>query len=270
MVVDNNLLTSFENLFISTEYLIPADICTGDNKHGAVFVLIRLDDRLKKEIQNVVSELITGRETDFNVLLKKFDKLLMNKTLKEKMGLISEFITHVFLISHGYKQNFLFSNLEEKSAKKGFDGLYTYEEDIWLVECKSGGNNKNHKSKIREAFNDLNSKIFENNKNNPWENAYYHAMVAKSSKDLLSKLSALDDQFEKGSSFEKNQFCILPVATIFSSPQIIVDEKILRETMIDSDYSKSIFLSISQGEVDETVMYIREALLDEIDIEKNV
>ena len=145
------------------------------------------------------------------------------------------------------------------------------EDDKVLIGTDDGG--------IKEVTNDSfgftpaigdEIEIFENNKNNPWENAYYHAMVAKSGKDLLSKLSALDDQFEKGSSFEKNQFCILPVATIFSSPQIIVDEKILRETMIDSDYSKSIFLSISQGEVDETVMYIREALLDEIDIEKNV
>ena len=74
-----------------------------------------------------------------------------------KIGAVAEFFIHLFLRELGYKQEFLFYNLEERSIKKGFDGYFSQGETQFIVESKSGfesTRNISHKAKIKEAYND--------------------------------------------------------------------------------------------------------------------
>ena len=53
-------------------------------------------------------------------------------------GAVAEFFAHLLLNHKGYEQNFLYQNLEERSIKKGFDWVYSIEDELWLMESKSG------------------------------------------------------------------------------------------------------------------------------------
>ena len=68
-------------------------------------------EEVKKEIYNVISP----------------------KTEKQKKGICAEFFMHLFLRDLGYTQKCVFSNLEEGSMKKGFDGFYECSEDFWIA-----------------------------------------------------------------------------------------------------------------------------------------
>ena len=184
------------------------------------------------------------------------------------MGLLSEFLAHIILISYGYNQKFLFLNLEEKSAKKGFDGLYTLGDDIWIMESKSGNFTgsfiETHKLKIKAALKDLDEKITLKNGNNPWFNALNHAKVVESEKNLLKKLEILDSKFEMGEEIECHQFCTIPSSTIFSESPIIPAEGDLEQILLENKYQKVLFLCISQSTVEKTEEYIREVLSNEV------
>jgi hypothetical protein len=76
--------------------------------------------------------------------------------------------------------------------KKGFDGLYLIEDDIFIYESKSSletTTDATHNSNIGEAYHDLLKKIEGvNTTNDPWRNAYNHAMHRSISfNDNLSK-----------------------------------------------------------------------------------
>ena len=83
----------------------------------------------------------------------------MNDIVK---GSIAEFIVHLYLKACGFSQECLFKNLEEGSIKKGFDGYYTYSNEEWIMESKSGSiktSGITHRAKIKEAYDDLKNKI---------------------------------------------------------------------------------------------------------------
>lgn len=109
-------------------------------------------------------------------------------------------------------------NLEERSLKKGFDGLYSMDDEFWFVESKSGlisTNSITHASKIREAYNDLKNKITTNTSNNPWLNAYNHARVVNTKKKLRDNLKRLSDDFINHRYQQIDDKNIIPCATIF-------------------------------------------------------
>ena len=253
----------------SETHSIPIDSSFEKGNNSAVFFDIKFNDGLKDEIKKNISKLFMGCEIGFDLILNKYNRLLADKTTKEKMGLLSEFITHIILVSYGYEQHFLFANLEENSAKKGFDGLYTFDENIWLMESKSGSAKTKHKGKIKLAINDLENKLSNNTDNNPWQNAYTHSMMVNQNIQLKSMLLDLDKMYEKKKPIDKNQFCIIPSATIFSDPTIILSKEDLETIIVDNEYLKALFLCISQRKIEETESYIRGVLSDEIHIENN-
>ncbi|MBQ8643473.1 MAG: hypothetical protein IJ469_02290 [Candidatus Methanomethylophilaceae archaeon] len=228
---------------------------------------MKYDDRIKQEILKNISDLFVGHKIDFNTILSKYDRLLSGKNNRGKMGLLSEFIAHILLISFGYDQKFLFLNLEEGSAKKGFDGLYKLGDDIWIMESKSGSSTddfiKAHRTKMKKALEDLDNKMSSRCGNNPWQNALNHARVVRAEEDLLKKLEILDSQFERGEKIKKDQFCIIPSSTTFSNPPKIPAEGELERLLLENEYQKAMFLCISHDMLNRTEEYIREVISDE-------
>lgn len=146
--------------------------------------------------------------------------LAKKKDSNLEMGSIAEFIAHLYLVTYGYKQEFLYLNLEEGSIKKGFDGYYTKDDEEWIFESKSGyfsSQNVSHKSKINDGCVDIKNKILGKVDNNPWKNAYNHARHGDvgSSNNILNNLKKLSDNFIHSVFSSEEDYNIIPGSTIF-------------------------------------------------------
>lgn len=194
-----------------------------ENVNLHIFELKEITADIKEFIDSKIVNITNGtRKIDLKIVKNKLKKFLSSKKgSTTEMGAIAEFFIHLYLSTQGYKQECLFTNLEEGSIKKGFDGYYSKNKSEWIMESKSGLNTTkgiSHKSKIKEAYDDLDKKLKGNVKNNPWENAYNHAKHG----DTNTKESSIVKIIEKNSNdFENNifkniaYFNVIPSATIF-------------------------------------------------------
>lgn len=152
------------------------------------------------------------------VVKKQIENFLKDKSDNTVKGAVSEFIVHLYLNHIGFTQECLFKNLEERSIKKGFDGYYSYSNEEWIMESKSGSIKTDyisHKKKVKEAYDDLKGKIDGNVKNDPWDNALSHANLAGSSPDILNNIKDLSNNFTLGIFPEIGNLNIIPASTIF-------------------------------------------------------
>ena len=129
--------------------------------------LDQYSDRLKNYIHKNLHFIWNGdneeieSSMDIKVTKQELINLLAKKTPKQKIGIVSEFICHLYLRSCNFKQHFLFRNLEEKGMKKGFDGLYLQNDAFFIYESKSSlesTTDSTHNGNISEAYNDLKKK----------------------------------------------------------------------------------------------------------------
>ncbi|MCK5613673.1 hypothetical protein KAR91_68040 [Candidatus Pacearchaeota archaeon] len=158
------------------------------------------------------------------------------------MGAIAEFFIHLHLNKCGYQQECLFKNIEaSKAIKKGFDGYYSKNGEGWMMESKSGKittHNISHKDKVEEAFNDLSDKIGGGGNNNPWENAYHHACLAKTNADILKNIKDLSDKYTREIFSEIKDYNIIPGSTIFLDNKLAVIPEVEDINFIERDISK--------------------------------
>ena len=166
-------------------------------------------DDVKQEIKNFILEKRPKSDSD------------TGRNTYTYIGAIAEFFIHLFLNYIGFKQECLYFNLEERSIKKGFDGYYSFNDETWIMESKSGYQNSegaNHENKLRISYQQLKDKITSNNPslNNPWRNALNHARVALSQQDILKELQLFSQQYIRGeinNSIE--DFNLIPCSTIY-------------------------------------------------------
>lgn len=172
--------------------------------------------------------------SDLSLVKQIVQKFLSSKDERTQMGATAEFFIHLYLKSIGFKQECLFLNLEEQSIKKGFDGYYSLDSEEFIMESKSGSSKTesiSHKDKINEAYKDLkNALAGKKTKNNPWKNAYNHALLrtVNTSDSIVKNMKKLSDDFYLSMFRDIKDFNIIPSSTIF-----------LEDIWID-DYSESI------------------------------
>jgi hypothetical protein len=194
----------------------------GDDNYLHIINIKEIDTELSSLIDESLVTICEGNsDTDIKTIKKRLVALLTPKrgtTLE--MGIIAEFFSHLYLTASGFKQEFLFFNLEEGAAKKGFDGYYSRDKETWIFESKSGkitSKNISHHSKINEAYIDLKKKISGDVKNNPWQNAYTHAsqIDVESEENIRENLKKLSQDFTNGIHQNINNFNVMPGSTIF-------------------------------------------------------
>lgn len=143
------------------------------------------------------------------------------KDNRAKNGFIAEFICHLYLRYTKFEQYSLFKNLEENGPKKGFDGLYLFKDEIWVVESKSTEDiSKTHESKINDAYSDIKKKLESTDKeklNDPWENALNHLdrRSVKYNETLLNNVKKLSKDFINNVEHKIKEFNIIPCSTIY-------------------------------------------------------
>ncbi len=180
-----------------------------------------IDSKLEAFIDEHISSIWNAeKRTDKSVIIakKELAKYFKDKDPDKIKGSIAEFILHLYLKAIGFTQNCLFRNLEEGSIKKGFDGYYSYSNEEWIMESKSGSiqtNGITHISKLNESYKDLKSKIEGKSKNNPWTNALHHATIANVDNDILKNIKILSDNFTLEEFPKITDFNIIPSSTIF-------------------------------------------------------
>ena len=197
-------------------------ISLGDNNFIHVIEIEKIDEDFANFIDEKI-RLITEGSTDTEIsIIKKrlYDFLQRKKGTTIEMGAVAEFMVHLYMNENGFKQEFIFFNLEERSIKKGFDGYYTIGDEEWILESKSGTISTagiSHVSKFSEGYADLKKKVKDAAGNNPWRNAYYHSChrPVNSADDIIKNLKNLAEDFDRGIYKEIENLNVLPAATIF-------------------------------------------------------
>lgn len=196
------------------------DIGNGNFLH---FINIEnIDSKLEKFIDANIVKICAGSvDTDLPIIkLRLLEYLKPKKDTPQEIGTIAEFFTHLYLNELGFRQEFLFLNLEEHSLKKGFDGYYSYDNSEWIYESKSGYSSSigiSHTKKVKEAYEDIKNKVSGNVKNNPWQNAYNHSRHGDvgSPKEVYKNLKKISDDFTLKKFRDIGDFNIIPGSTIF-------------------------------------------------------
>lgn len=193
---------------------------------------------------------------------------LKTKDLRGRQGAISEFLIHLFLNKNNYKQDCLFFNLEDGSAKKGFDGVYSKNNEIFLVESKSGGcltKNISHLKKIRESYSGLEQYITGKSARrdgNPWINAYNHANHGdvKAQDNIIDKIWQLKKDFQNGNFSKVQDFNLVPCSTIYLNGEWsnLWSDNLLKEKMklINLEGKKIKILSITNEDISNFMQYL--------------
>ncbi|MFL0171678.1 hypothetical protein, partial [Tenacibaculum maritimum] len=219
-----------------------------------------ISDDLKNYIdKKLVSICYPNSGFDLATIKKALLKFLKSKnTNKGKastitIGYIAEFFNHLFLGNNGYIQEFSFFNLEENSMKKGFDGVYSYNSEYWLMESKSSKKNEmTHDKNFSIAYNDLKGKISGKAKNNPWLNAYSHIRAINSSnKTLIKKIESLSSSYINEKYDLIKNFNIIPCSTIILEDkwsEINIKETIKKfeEVVLKKEYKELVVICLNK------------------------
>lgn len=183
-----------------------------------------INDAIRQQLDNFLVSICEGESgSDLSLVKLRLLQFLERKDLNTQMGAIAELFIHLYLRGSGFKQEFLFFNLEEGSIKKGFDGIFSRESNTYLVESKSGSilsKSISHREKLQEAYSDLSKYVSgKSNKgnNNPWKNAYNHAshIDVGTNITIRKKIKQLQDNFDHGRFSSISDFNIIPCSTIF-------------------------------------------------------
>lgn len=221
-----------------------------------------LDDNITDYIDASIVSICEGStDTDIDTIKQRLiADLTSKKGSNLEMGIIAEFFGHLYLIELGFKQEFLFLNLEERSIKKGFDGYYSHNDETWIYESKSGSISSegvSHEFKISTAYSDLKDKISGNPANNPWQNAYNHAchIDVGTVASIRKNLKALANAFTQGIRQDIASFNIIPGSTMFLEgawTKIEVDDLApkLEKLMTKFSFSKIHIICVNKASID--------------------
>lgn len=246
------------------------------NKLSFHFINIEnYDGRFKKIMDESITSIWNGvlGDDDLEVVKLELKNWFVDKDYKKKAGFIAEFFCHLYMKFLKYEQHFIFQNLEEQgSMKKGFDGLYQLNNEMWLYESKSSlhtTTSANHNSNIGEAFHDIDKKLQgkkldqHGNPISPWRNAVSHAsqVQVNPSMTLINNLIKFKNDFMKKDFENIKNFNVIPSSTIFLEDKwAIIDNDDLKDKLkklTDKyEYKKMNVLCINKKSVDNFIRYI--------------
>ena len=160
------------------------------------------------------------------------------------------------------EQECLFNNLEEKSPKKGFDGVYKDSaNEVWYVESKSGSYRScTHKRKVKEAYEDLEEKFSNTTDNDPWLNAYNHVKMIDPHDSLLVELKELSDEYDANIPLDMSQYNISPCGTVFDEGGTTYNSTEISDEIFDycdkKAHNKLLSICVTQRAIKEFETYL--------------
>ena len=205
---------------MSSFRLLTKDLGNGNTLH--IIDIETIDEALKACLDNLFVKVCEGnRDMDLMTAKKRVASFLHTKKgSTTEMGAVAEFFLHIFLNEQGFVPQFLYTNLEENSIKKGFDGYYLFATEEWILESKSGSIETvgiSHGKKIKECYEDIKMKLAGAGPNNPWENAYKHASQLDVGADpnVRKNIDRLSQLYDTGVFQPIDESNLISGATIF-------------------------------------------------------
>lgn len=193
------------------------------NKKLNIVLIDTLNYNIKQFIEHNIIKVMYGSDNILGGIGRckaNFLKFISSKEENKKIGFIAEFFVHLYLLTVGYNQEFILKNLEDNSFKKGFDGVYSRNNEIWIAESKSGNNDKSkikHQTKILDSIKDLNSKIAGKTSNDPWMNALNHLKIlyGQEENDIKKIMEQLSYEYDQEIEHNIDDFNTIYASTIF-------------------------------------------------------
>lgn len=233
--------------------------------------IISLTNEDKEYMKENMVEISQGASSYYPVktVVRKISEFMEKQSQNTKNGAISEFFLVCILRNQEFEQEYCYRNLEENSIKKGFDGVFTKNGELWLTESKSSytteSHNYEHKSTIVRAYKGISDQLEGKTSNDPWENAVSHSRLAKSSESLIKKLSELSINYtEKKFSNIKFHNVILGSTIISERTDLInCDCSRLNDCLKDHEASKEFVVLINLKSISIFTNFIEEVLNDD-------
>ena len=204
----------------------------------SIFYIESLTDELKEVIRKDLSSIChgpadaeSGRSSySYKSTLKEFVKRYSTKRDTHQKGMIGELLLHIIMLEllDDFEVDSPFFNLEERSAKKGFDVVVNKKStnELWITEVKSGEQHKDKDTSgtaielINAAKNDL-IKRLNGDSIQLWNNAVHGAKIAihehrDSRKAIISLLEDLQDAANEDS-VSSDDLNVILVGTVFNN-----------------------------------------------------
>jgi hypothetical protein len=218
---------------------------------------------LMKFIVEIISGKVSYEEQDdiLDTIIKRFDRKAGENN---EHGYIAELLACCILRDNGFSQEYCFKNLEESSLKKGFDGIFLWKKELYILESKSSYSIDKHHNKhaltIGRAYKDVDDKFTTGTVNNPWENAVNHARVFGSKESLIKQLTGLSRQWRNGDFGNKKEKNIILASTIFSESifEEALDYEYINEVTENHNFKNEIILLNELKSKDIIINYFRE------------
>lgn len=124
-----------------------------DTENGVYICYVEdFSDELKEKIREMLNSIWHGvvdsterQQFNYKKTIQRFLERYNSKTSNTKKGMIGELLTHLLIPQYIDLQAIsIMKNKEENSIRKGFDVVYSNQENsIWYCEVKSGGDTNN-------------------------------------------------------------------------------------------------------------------------------
>ncbi|MDR0468225.1 MAG: hypothetical protein LBG67_05180 [Campylobacteraceae bacterium] len=239
-----------------------------ENSNICIISIQDINDELEKLIDEHLVKITEGinEQERLSIAKKELLNFFEKKDKNKKIGASAEFFIHLYLNKIGFEQLCLFSNLEEESVKKGFDGYYLFKSNTWIMESKSGLSTTtdiSHRSKVQKAYNDLSNKLKGIGSNNTWRNALNHAKMVKADKNILKELQDFSDKFINGDKkHDIADFNIIPCSTIFYLDEWTPEDiKSVGNTIVEyiskCSYKNIHVICLNKASVDAFINYLK-------------
>lgn len=249
-----------------------------ESNNCVVCIIEEFSEELENALRECLVRICHGKsraedEADFYTYKRTLGEFLSRLSKKEedmKVGMIGELLIHLVLPMTGQRMDSvgIYFNLEEANIKKGFDGTYKRDGEIWLLESKSGSWNKGDitvmtASHIQAAKRDIVGKL-KSKRTTLWQNALNGFSIANKPSDEKRVLEAiLKGGYMKAeaSGGDAKEHNIILAAPIFGGiPPAIISESIvaLHATILKANIFKNlVVLAIQKTTVERVIKFLQ-------------
>lgn len=208
-----------------------------NSENNSIFLIESFSSELQESIRTKLSAVCHGvanSETEqpmfcYKNTLIEFINRYCRKTENQKKGMIGELLLHILMVEYldDYQVNSPFFNMEERSAKKGFDVILNKKEtsELWFAEVKSGelhsdkDTNQTVIDLINNAHHDILTRL-ESNNSQLWLNAVNSARnaisEARNERDAIIKILGTHGSEACQGTLSSTGMNVILVGTIFN------------------------------------------------------
>lgn len=262
---------------------IPGVTLEADTKKGVYVCYIEnFSSELKEKIREMLGSIWHGAvdaterpQFSYKNTIKRFLERYNQKTSNTKKGMIGELLTHLLIPQYlNLKAISIMKNKEENSIRKGFDIVYSDNEDLfWYCEVKSGGDtntiediNKKNKELLSKAKEDIKDHAM-GDRATLWDSVLIDVNSTVFNADRQLDIKKLLDSHHPDTENRKLDRNVVLSSVLYKSLDAKISQEDLKTYKIKVD-SENVFVGLIIFSIQkETYIKIENFLAQEVNIE---